>query len=183
MKKTICAVLLLAAIASAQTNKKAPVKKLEFPNKSSAFDKTAMEAYIRHLFVWPPPIEIAVSDPKPSELTGFSEVVVTAKQGNISQDEKFFVSKDGQQIVRGTVFRISDNPFKENLAKLKTELRPSLGTAGAPVVLVDFSDFQCPHCREGAKSLRQNLLKEYPKEVHLYFMDFPLEALHPWAKA
>jgi protein-disulfide isomerase len=31
--------------------------------------------------------------------------------------------------------------------------------------------------------LHENLLKEYPKDVHLYFADFPLESLHPWAKA
>ena len=31
--------------------------------------------------------------------------------------------------------------------------------------------------------LRQNLLTAYPKEVRLYYLDFPLESLHPWAKS
>ena len=34
----------------------------------------------------------------------------------------------------------------------------------------------------GAQILRENLLKTYPKEVRLYYVDFPLEALHPWSK-
>ena len=31
--------------------------------------------------------------------------------------------------------------------------------------------------------LRENLIKTYPKEVRLYLKEFPLEQLHPWAKA
>lgn len=30
--------------------------------------------------------------------------------------------------------------------------------------------------------LRQNLLTTYPKEVRFYYMNFPLETIHPWAK-
>jgi protein-disulfide isomerase len=30
--------------------------------------------------------------------------------------------------------------------------------------------------------LRTNLLSTYPKEVRVYFKDFPLEQIHPWAK-
>jgi protein-disulfide isomerase len=57
-----------------------------------------------------------------------------------------------------------------------------MGTAGAPVVIVAFSDFQCPYCKEEAKMLRQNLLSAYPKQVRLYFKTFPLDQIHPWAR-
>ena len=30
--------------------------------------------------------------------------------------------------------------------------------------------------------LRTNLLSAYPKQVRLYFKDFPLDQIHPWAK-
>ena len=50
-------------------------------------------------------------------------------------------------------------------------------------MIVEFSDFQCPYCKEEAKMLRQNLIQTYPKQVRLYFKDFPLENMHPWAKA
>ena len=72
--------------------------------------------------------------------------------------------------------------LQDDLDKLKTEFQPSLGTPGAPVVLVAFSDFECPHCKDEATMLRQNLLSAYPTQVRLYFKDFPLEAIHPWAK-
>jgi protein-disulfide isomerase len=168
----------LLSQASAQTAPK--------PNASTdtpKIDKAKLEAYVRHLFVWPAPIEITVSDPKPGPMPGFYEVKIRGSQGNASQEETFYVSKDGEKIIRGTVFDIKQNPFKSDLEKIATAYQPAIGTPGAPVVVVEFSDFECPYCREQAKMLRENLLKEYPKQVHFYYVDFPLETLHPWAKS
>ena len=163
----------------AQTAPKKPAP----ASDTAQLDKAKLEAYLRHLFVWPAPIEMAISDPTPGPMAGFYEVKVRGSQGNASQEETFFVSKDGQKIIRGSIFDLGENPFKPDLAKLKTEYQPSIGTPGAPVVLVEFSDFECPYCREQAKMLRDNLLAAYPKDVRLYYLDFPLVSLHPWAKA
>jgi protein-disulfide isomerase len=57
-----------------------------------------------------------------------------------------------------------------------------MGTPGATVVLVEFSDFECPFCKDEAKMLRDNLLAAYPKQVRLYYKEFPLVSIHPWAK-
>jgi protein-disulfide isomerase len=150
--------------------------------KTSAFDKPTLEAYVRHLFVWGPQIKVDIADAKPSTLPGMLEVNVHASAGAATQDEVFYVSKDGQKIVRGSVFDVKENPFKADLDKLKTDFQPNYGTPGAPVVLVLFSDFQCPYCKDEAKMLRSNLLSAYPKQVRAYFKDLPLEQIHPWAK-
>jgi len=169
---SLAAVLFLAAAATPQT---AP--------KKSALDKATLEAYVRHLFVMDSRITVQVSEPKPSaELPGFFDVTVHAAMGQQFQDLKFLVSKDGQKILQASVYDVANNPFKTDLDKLKTELEPNIGTAGAPVVLVEFSDFQCPYCKEEGAMLRQNLLTAYPTQVRLYFKTFPLESLHPWAK-
>jgi protein-disulfide isomerase len=151
--------------------------------KPSALDKAQLEAYIRHLFVWPLPIQITVADPAPGPMDGFYTVKVKGSQGEASQEEMFYVSKDGQKILRGAIYDIKTNPFKEQLDLLKTQYQPAEGTAGAPVVIVEFSDFECPYCRQEAKILHDNLLQTYPKDVRLYYLDFPLETLHPWAKS
>jgi len=151
-------------------------------DKKSALDKPTLEAYVRHLFVWGPQIKVDISNPKPSPLPGLMEVIVHASAGNAAQDEVFYISKDGQTLVRGSIFDVKDNPFKADLDKLKTDLQPSFGTPGAPVVLVLFSDFQCPFCKEEAKMLRGNILSAYPKQVRVYFKDLPLDQIHPWAK-
>jgi protein-disulfide isomerase len=175
-------VLLLAAalVCTAQSDGQAAKTS---STAVSALDKAAFEDYVRHLFVWGPQIKITISDPKPSPLPGFKEITVVASAGQASQSETFFVSADGKKVVRGTVYDIAQNPFQSDLDKITTDLQPSFGTPGAPVVIVVYSDFQCGFCKEEAKSLRQNLPSAFPNEVRVYFKDFPLEAIHPWAKA
>ena len=155
------------------------------PAKASALDKTTLENYVRHLQAWDSSITVEVSDPKPAPLENFYEVDVHASKDKASQDLVYYVSKDGQLILQGTVYQTAENPFKPDLDKLKgiTALAPNYGTQGAPVVIVEFSDFECPYCRDEAKTLRANLLTAYPKEVHLYHLDMPLETVHPWARA
>jgi protein-disulfide isomerase len=151
--------------------------------KKSALDKATLEAYVRHLYVMDSKVTLQVSDPKPSDLPGFVEVTVSASAGNAHQDFPFLVSKDGSRIVQGSFYDVSQNPFKKDLDKLKTDGAPNFGTQGAPVVLVAFSDFECPYCQKEAKVLRDNLSSTYPTQVHFYFKQFPLTSLHPWAKA
>jgi protein-disulfide isomerase len=179
MKKISLIFLMICAALSAQ---KSPAHK-PAAAASKPFNKPVFEAYIRHLFVWPPAIQIEIDDPGPGPMPGYNEVTVHASQGNASSTETFYVSQDGKKIVRGQVFDSAQNPFKSDLDKLKTEFKPSIGTPGASVVIVAFSDFQCHYCKEEAKVLRDNLLKEYPTQTRLYFMDNPLETVHPWARA
>lgn len=150
---------------------------------TSAFDKPTLERYVRHLFVWGPQIQVSVAEPKPSStLSGFKEVVVSASNGQASQEEVFFVSNDGQRIIRGAVYDVARNPFQADRDKIATENQPGFGPATAPVNIVMFSDFQCGFCKDEARVIRQNVVSTYPNEVRVYFKDYPLEPIHPWAK-
>jgi len=168
---SVAAALLFAAAGPSQN-----------VQKKSALDKAVMEAYVRHLYVLKPEIKVQVADPKPSQLEGFVDVVVHASLGEASQDFPFMISKDGSKILQAIVYDVNANPFKPDLDKLKTEFQPSLGTPGAPVVLVAFSDFECPVCKTEGAMLRQNLISAYPTQVRLYAKDFPLDSIHPWAR-
>jgi protein-disulfide isomerase len=170
---TVTAAALLLALAGIAQS----------PAAKSALDKATLETYVRHIYVMDSSIVVKVSDPKPSDVPGFFDVTVAASKGIQSQVFKLLVSKDGSKILQANVFDVNSNPFKPDLDKLKTAGAPNFGTQGAPVVLVEFSDFQCPYCKAEAQELRKNLLAAYPTQVHLYFKTFPLEALHPWAKA
>ena len=50
---------------------------------------------------------------------------------------------------------------------------PARGPAGAPVTLVEFSDYQCPFCKRAHDTVEQ-LVAAYPKDIRLIFMDYPL---------
>ena len=58
---------------------------------------------------------------------------------------------------------------------------PVRGPAAAPVTIVEFSDFQCPYCKQVVPTLAQ-VLSRYGEKVKLVFRDFPIDSLHPQAR-
>jgi protein-disulfide isomerase len=150
---------------------------------ASTLDKTRMESYVRHLLAVIPDVQVKIDDPKPSSTPDLQEVDVHFTYQGRTQDETFYLSRDGQHIIRGVVYNLGQNPFQEDLAKLKTSGAPSFGPATAAVTVVEFGDFECPNCKEEAKTLRDNVPSQFPSQVRVVFKDFPLEQIHPWAKA
>jgi len=65
--------------------------------------------------------------------------------------------------------------------EVATDGKPALGTDSAPVTIVEFSDFQCPYCRQVQPTLKR-LMAEYEGKVKLVFRDFPLRNIHPQAQ-
>jgi len=57
---------------------------------------------------------------------------------------------------------------------------PVKGPEGAPVTIVEFSDFECPFCKKGYNRLKK-VQKNYGDKVRLVFKQFPL-AMHKKAK-
>jgi len=55
------------------------------------------------------------------------------------------------------------------------------GSPQAPVMIVEFSDFQCPFCRKVQSALK-NLLETYQGQVSLAYRDFPLRGMHSQAE-
>jgi protein-disulfide isomerase len=65
----------------------------------------------------------------------------------------------------------------------------ALGPKDAPVTVVEFSDFECPFCRNGAQAIGEVLAK-HPNDVRVVFKNFPIDTacndllqrqLHPFA--
>lgn len=50
---------------------------------------------------------------------------------------------------------------------------PSMGPVNAPVTILEFSDFQCPYCKQAAVSLKP-LIKSYGANVRFVFKQMPL---------
>jgi protein-disulfide isomerase len=144
-------------------------------------DKARLETFIRYAEGYLPAVKFTVDDPKPSSVPGFFEVSVHLSSGE-SKLERNYYTTDGQSFVSGTMWDLRQSPFAKNLKLLPSE-GYSYGPPNAPVRLVVFSDFECPYCSQLAKTIRSEVPKKYGDKVQIIFKDFPLTAIHPWARA
>ncbi|MBW4499061.1 MAG: thioredoxin domain-containing protein [Scytonema hyalinum WJT4-NPBG1] len=57
---------------------------------------------------------------------------------------------------------------------------PTTGSPQSKILLVEFSDFECPYCAQAHKTLKQFMAK-HKDEVTLVYKHFPLTSIHPQA--
>jgi protein-disulfide isomerase len=55
------------------------------------------------------------------------------------------------------------------------------GNAKAPVMIVEFSDYECPYCHQAEPTVKE-LLAKYGDKVSLSYRDYPLTAIHSQAQ-
>jgi protein-disulfide isomerase len=70
-------------------------------------------------------------------------------------------------------FKILQDPPEAPRVALTTDGRPTRGAAKAKVTIVEFADYQCPHCKEAGEVL-ERVLKTYDGKVNLVYLDFPI---------
>lgn len=76
-------------------------------------------------------------------------------------------------------------PSPAGPVEVDTEGAYSIGAADAPVVIVEFTDFQCPFCSRHFLETFPQIKENYVDtgKVRYVFMDFPLSSIHPQAQA
>ena len=150
------------------------------PAAASPIQKS-IEAYLRNLYAFGPDVLLVVGPPKETAVAGLLETNIDLTIGDNKEAVKFYVSKDGKFLFRGELSDMTKDPLAENRAQIQMNDAPSLGDANAAVTLVEYSDFECPVCRNLHDVLR-GMLPNYAGKVRLVFKDFPIEQLHPWAR-
>ncbi len=171
-------VLCLAIPVLAQSQ--APTAPTPAPTSDQAQILKSTEAFVRELFAWGPDFKIRLGPMTPSVSPDFYNVPIQITMGGRTDFGMVYVSKDGKTFFRGDIYNMSANPFADVLAHMNIEGNPSLGPADSRVTVVEFSDFQCPHCRELYRTLKA-LEPQYP-QVRVVFKDFPLTQIHPWTE-
>ena len=113
---------------------------------------------------------------------GISKVVVFVgdKTGKVKPTALlFFALPDGKHIIAGDdVIPFGENPFANFRVQLQQRADgPYRGSAAKDLELVEFADFQCPHCKD-AQANMEKLVVDFPK-ARIVFQIFPLERIHP----
>lgn len=118
-----------------------------------------------------------------TSVPGISNVLVAVgEKGNKQiQTLQFFALPDGKHIIaQGEILPFGDHPYSENRAALEQRANgPFRGAADKKLELVEFADFQCPHCKE-AQANMDKLATDFPS-AHIVYQNFPLVKIHPQA--
>jgi len=149
--------------------------------RAFAYDKKALEEHIRETYQIPGEVGIVLGEAKASEVSGFDVIAVGLKVGPRTQDEKLYLSKDGQHYILGGFKDLKVLPSQERVKKMDLRTSPMRGKADAPVTVVEYTDFQCPFCERGYKIMKDQILKEYEGKVRWVYKSMPL-SFHDWAE-
>jgi protein-disulfide isomerase len=117
---------------------------------------------------------------------GISRVVVFVgdKTGKARpQALVFFALADGKHIIVNDeaglqIVPFGAHPFADMRAQLQEHADgPYRGSAFKDLELVEFADFQCPHCKE-AQANMDKLVADFPK-ARIVYQNFPIASIHP----
>ncbi|MGZ4844102.1 MAG: DsbA family protein [Candidatus Angelobacter sp.] len=132
---------------------------------------------IRSHYNVPQQVTISVSDPKPSAMAGYDDLVVNFIGGTTNTHHDFLISTDRKTLAHVEKIDIS----QDLMSKIDVKGRPVKGNPTAKVTIVNFDDFQCPFCSRMHATLFENLFKDYADKIRVIYKDYPLIEIHPWA--
>ncbi len=113
-------------------------------------------------------------DYEQSEINGFKTVPDSFRRAPV-----VLIDADGRTVAASRIMDVSVDYAERNMRRISLKHAPVLGDPDADVVVVEFSDFQCPYCGEAVEML-SGVLSEFEGRVKLVYKQFPL-SFHDWA--
>jgi protein-disulfide isomerase len=190
--KSVWILLLLAGCAATQqssaqqasTHHTKPVA-IAAPAKPELSSRLPTEetvnSFLQQMFGYDSSLSWKVADIRPSDATGLTKVTVVVSSAQGQQVSVLYVAPDGKHALTGELIPFGARPFEADWEQLEKGINgPGRGPVNAPVTIVEFSDLQCPHCKD-AQPILEKLMAEEPN-VRLVFQNFPLAIpAHDWA--
>ncbi len=175
------------AIPSAPAPSAAPVFPKPDPKNFTASSPTkeTVDAFLHTSWGYDPNRIWQVQAILKTPVEGVSKVVVFVgdKTGKMKPSAlSFFTMPDGKHIIAGDqVIDFGAHPYTDYRTQVEQRANgPYRGSASKNLEMVEFADFECPHCRE-AQANMDELAHDFP-QAHIVFQFYPLESIHPEAK-
>ena len=139
--------------------------------------KEEVDAALKRTLGYDPGTTWVIYDIRPSVIPGVSDVLVSL---NKQDPIHIYWDANGQNAVIGQILPFGQDPFGQARSVLRAADGPALGSQNPAIMMVEFSDLECPHCK-AAQPIAEKLAAEFP-QVRYVFQQFPLPAsMHPWA--
>jgi protein-disulfide isomerase len=177
--KCLFILFLLLTLAGAQQEPATPHAAAKSGVTANLPSEETVNSFLHQWFGYDSSLSWKISSIKPSEIEGLSEVNVLLSGAQGQQALKLYVTPDGKHAVNGEIMPFGAHPFATAHKELERGANgPSRGPADAPVTVVDFSDLQCPHCKDAHPTIEKLIAEN--KNVRVVFQSFPLP-MHDWA--
>lgn len=169
----------------------APPQKIQFPpanpkNFTASSPTTdQVNGFLKNLWGYDPNRIWQVNGIETTKAPDVSRVSVLVAEQGVSHEPAatvFFVTPDGKHAIAGSdVIAFGPDPFADVRQKLEAEASgPSRGATSKNLMLVEFADLECPHCKEAAATM-DHLTTDFPN-ARIVFENFPLTTIHPAAQ-
>lgn len=118
------------------------------------------------------PVSLLAQDPSSEEIQALKKEIADLKAGQLS------IQKELQEIQRLLTARQAPQPVRE--ATIDLTGQPFKGSPDARLVMVEFSDYQCPYCFRHVEQTSPQIDREFVDtgKMTRYFFDLPLESIH-----
>jgi protein-disulfide isomerase len=159
--------------------------------EAPAVDYDVIEAFLKKLTAKQPIVALTViHQVEPSPIPGLQQVKFIVEMNGQRQNGLVYLS--GKKIILGQIFDLATQqnltdlqtgepqPVHYDIKDLDLSDRVPRGKPGGKLVIVEFSDFQCPYCKQATKPIEE-LLKKYPQDVVIYYKHLPITQIHPMA--
>lgn len=183
-RSLLCCFFIMILLSLAIAQQKSSAKSKDAPPPVPTFStrlpsEETVNAFMKQMFGYDPAVSWKIAAIRPSQAEGLTEVLVVLSTAQGQQNSRLYVTEDGQHAVVGDIIPFGAHPFtaaQETLSKGMDG--PSRGPSDAAVTVVEFSDLQCPHCKEAQPTIDKLMAEE--KNARLVFQNFPLPS-HDWA--
>lgn len=144
-----------------------------------------VDTFLKALWGYDPDRIWRVEAIQTTQAAGVSKVVVfvTDKKPNAKvASAAFFVLPDGKHAIADAsgVIPFGATPFAEARKSLQDRADGAYrGSASKDLMLVEFADLQCPHCKD-AQATMDRLVQDFPN-ARVVFQNFPIVDIHPFA--
>jgi protein-disulfide isomerase len=183
--RTIAAAVCLLAILSparaqksdARTRPAAKPAAATTPAEAKLPSKEDVDAAMQRTLGYDKSLTWTIYDIRPSGIPGVSDILISI---NKQAAQHIYMRPEGQIAIIGQLIPFGPDPFVPVRAKLRAADGPARGPQTPTILMVEFSDLECPHCK-AAQPIVEKLAADFP-QVRIVFQQFPLPAsLHPWA--
>lgn len=182
IKKPLAAVFVFCIVTVVVLVQTATSSATQQPKSSAnasakAPTKEEVETALKRTLGYDPAATWVIYDIRPSVIPGVSDVLVSL---NKQDPIHIYWDSNGQNAVIGQILPFGPDPFAQVRSVLKAADGPAMGPQSPVIMMVEFSDLECPHCK-AAQPIAEKLAAEFP-QVRYVFQQFPLPAsMHPWA--